>query len=79
MRHRFQHFLFESFFVESERQNDGRRPILKPQLLVYAGWRHVQVEVVGVKDQRSIKGVGQQALSGGGSPATTWQKRELLY
>lgn len=71
MRHRFQHFLLEGFFVESERQDDGRRPLLEPQLLAYARRRHVQVQVVRVKDQRSIEGVDQQALGGGGRPATT--------
>lgn len=74
MRHRFKHFLLEGFFIESERQDDGRHPLLQPQLLTYAGRRHIQVEVIGVKDQRCIEGIDQQALGGGGWPATTWEK-----
>lgn len=71
MRHFFQHFLLQGFFVESERQHDGRRPLLEPQLLTDAGRRHVHVKVVGVKDQRAVEGVDQQTLGGGGRPATT--------
>lgn len=71
MRHRFQHFLLEGFFIEPEGQDDGRRPLLKPQLLTYAGRRYVEVQIVGVEDHRPIEGVDQQALGGGGRPAAT--------
>lgn len=71
VRHGFQDFLFQSVFVESERQHDGRRPVLEAQLLADAGRRHIQVQIVRVEDHRAVEGVDQQALGGGGGPATT--------
>lgn len=71
MRHRFQHLLLQGFLVQPEGQHDGRRPVLKPQLLAYAGRRHVQVQVVRVEDHGPVEGVDQQALGGGGRPAAT--------
>lgn len=57
MGHRFQHFLFEGLLIKSERQDDGRRPLLEAQLLAYGGRRDVQVEVVGVEDHGAVQGV----------------------
>lgn len=79
MWHRFQHLLLEGLFVQPERQDDGRRPLLKSQLLTYAGRRHVQVEVIGVEHHGAVKRVDQQALGGGGRPATTWEKMEAGF
>ena len=69
--HRLQHLQLQGLFIESERQDDGRRPLLEPQLLAYAGRRHVQVKVVGVEHDGAIQGVDEQALGGGGRPAAT--------
>lgn len=71
VRHRLQRLLLQGCFIEAERQDDGRRPLAETQLPADAARRHVQVEVVGVEDQRSVEGVDQQTLGGGGRPAPT--------
>lgn len=70
----FQNFLLQDLLVQPEGQHDGRRPLLKPQLLPNADRRHIQVQVVRVEDHGPVQGVDQQALSGGGRPAATWEK-----
>ncbi|KAG7263998.1 hypothetical protein CRUP_013474 [Coryphaenoides rupestris] len=48
-------FLREGVLVETERQHDGRRPLLEPQLPAHAGRGHIQVQVAEL-DSVSVPG-----------------------
>lgn len=72
MWYRLQDLLFQGLLIESERQHDGRRPLLPPQLLTDAEGRDVQVQVVRVKHGGPVvQRVDEQPLGGGGCPAAT--------
>lgn len=74
---RLQDFLLQGFLVESECQDDGRQPLLPPQLPPNAAGRHVQVQVVGVEHHGAVQGVDEEPLGRGGCPAATCQRTRL--
>lgn len=72
MWYRLQDLLFQGLLIESERQDDGRRPLLPPQLLTDTEGRDVQVQVVRVKHRGPVvQRVDEEPLGGGGCPAAT--------
>lgn len=64
-----QDFLFQGLLIEPECQDDGRRPLLPPQLLTDTEGRDIQVQVVGVKHHGPVQRVDEEPLGGGGCPA----------
>lgn len=66
MRYRLQDFLFQGFLIESERQDDGRRPFLPPQLLTDTDGCDVQVKVIRVKHHGTVQRVDEEPFCCGG-------------
>lgn len=74
IRHSFQYFTNERGLVQTESKHNCWCPFLPPQLMSDAGWCDVHVQVIGVKNQRSVQGVNKQTFCGGCRPVASWWK-----